>query len=114
MKTTSLMFALGLMPLFGIPALGQQPPRFDIEATCRSAPALVPQDHDPVQVCMEDEANAEQRLKAIWSDSAPNQREDCAAETQVGGSPSYVDVLTCLQMYRDNASTTVPRRSKQP
>ncbi len=53
MKTTTLMFAIGLVPLFGIPALGQQPPRFDIEATCRSAPALVPQDHDPVQVCME-------------------------------------------------------------
>lgn len=88
MKVRTLVFASTLSTLLGNPAFAQQLPHFDIEATCRSAPALVPQDTDPVQGCMQDEADAERQLKAVWSSAAASQRETCAAETQVEGSPS--------------------------
>ena len=68
----------------------------------------------PVQVCMQDEADAERQLKAVWSSAAANHREICSAETQVEGSPSYVEVLTCLEMYQGTASTAPPRRRRQP
>ncbi len=114
MKTITLVYASALCSLLCVPAIGQQLPRFNIEATCRSAPALVPQDRDPMRGCMEDEADAERQLQAVWSSAAASHRETCAAETQVGGSPSYVEVLTCLQMYQDTTSTATTGRHKQP
>ncbi len=96
------------------PASAQQLPRFDIETICRDAPALTAEDRDPVQGCMRDEANAERQLQAIWSGTAVASRETCARETQVGGSPSYVDMLTCVQMQEGTASTTPPYRRRQP
>jgi hypothetical protein len=48
-------------------ATAQQLPRFNIEATCRTAQALTPEDRDPVQGCMRDEADAERQLQAVWS-----------------------------------------------
>ncbi len=114
MKTRAFVYASALCSLLGVPAFGQQLPRFDIEATCRAAPALGPQDRDPMQGCMQDESDAERQLKAVWSSAAASHRETCAAETQIGGSPSYVEVLTCLQMYQGTASTAPQRRQRQP
>jgi hypothetical protein len=114
MKARILVYASALCSLFGVSALAQQLPRFDIEATCRTVQALTPQDVDPVQGCIRDETEAEQQLKAVWSSAAANHRETCAAETQVEGYPSYVDVLACLQMYQGAASTAPPRRRRQP
>jgi hypothetical protein len=113
MKTRTLVYAPAICILLSIPAFAQQLPRFNIEATCRSAPALVPQDRDPVQGCLQDEADAERQLRLVWSSASAAQRETCAAETQVEGTPSYVEVLICLQMYQDTASTAPSQRRKQ-
>ena len=113
MKAPTLAYALLLGPFWSLAAGAQQLPRFDIEATCRTAQALTAEDRNPVQGCMRDEAEAERQLQAIWSSAAAAHRETCAAQTQVGGSPSYVDVLTCLQMYQGGPSTRPPRR-RQP
>jgi hypothetical protein len=113
MKIRTFVSATALCILSGIPASAQQLPRFNIEATCRSAPALVPQDRDPVQGCMQDEADAERQLRLVWSSASAAQRETCAAETQVEGAPSYVEVLICLEMYQGGASTAPSQRRKQ-
>jgi hypothetical protein len=81
-----------------LPAAGQEMPRFDLQATCRAAPALTPQDRNPYEGCMRDEVAAEGQLRAIWSGASASTRRECVQETQIGGPPSYVDVLTCLQM----------------
>ena len=114
MKPRALAYALMLGSFWCFPASAQQLPRFDIEATCRDAPALTAEDRDPVQGCMRDETNAERQLQAIWSGTAAASRETCAGEAQVGGSPSYVDMLTCVQMQEGTASTSPPRRRRQP
>jgi len=98
------------------PAEAQELPRFDVEATCRAAPALTPQDRSPYEGCMRDEMAAEGQLRAVWSGAAADARRECVQETQIGGPPSYVDVLTCLEMYQANASSDAPRprvRSRQ-
>src|SRR3712207_365965 len=79
-------------------AAAQQLPRLDIEATCRTAPRLLAADANPFEGCMEDERDAERQLRGMWSGAAAAHLETCAGEAQVGGSPSYVDMLTCLQM----------------
>jgi hypothetical protein len=114
MRTRILAYGLALASLWGTAATAQPLPRFDIEATCRTAQALTAEDRDPVQGCMRDEADAERQLRAVWSSAAASHRETCAAETQIGGPPSYVDVLTCLQMYQGTGSTAPQRRRRQP
>lgn len=114
MSARILVYAFVLGLPWSTAATAQEPPRINIEATCRTAQALTPEDHDPVQGCMRDEADAERQLQAVWSRAAAADRQTCAAETQVGGSPSYVDVLTCLQMSQGTASTAPPRRRRQP
>jgi len=114
MKARSLAYALSLGVFWSFSSSAQQLPRFDIAASCRTAQALTPEDPDPIQTCMQDETNAERQLQTIWSGVATTHREECAAKAQVLGSPSYVDVLMCLQMYQGDASTAPSKRWRQP
>jgi hypothetical protein len=97
------------MPLsFQIVALGSQlvvlaadrPPNFDITHTCRldlSAAFGVtagPQDKS----CIQDERNARQQLQTQWARFPATARANCASMESIGGTPSYVSLLTCLQM----------------
>ncbi len=114
MKARTLAYALSVGGLWGFAAVAQQIPRFDIAASCRSAQALTAEDRDPVQGCMRDEAEAERQLQIVWSGAAATHRETCAAQAKLVGSPSYVEVLTCLQMYQGTTSTAPPHRRRQP
>jgi hypothetical protein len=114
MKARTLAYALVIGSVWSFAATAQQLPRFNIEAICSTAQALTAEDRDPVQGCIRDERDAERQLREVWPATAAAHRETCAAETQVGGSPSYVEVLTCLQMYQGGTPTTPPRRRRQP
>ncbi len=92
----------------------QQLPRFDVEATCRTAPRLLAADANPYEGCMQDERDAERQLQEMWSGAAAADRETCVGEAQIGGSPSYVDLLTCLQMAQGTAPAVEPRRRRAP
>jgi hypothetical protein len=94
-------------------ALAEELPRFDIEATCRGVPSLGA-DNNPVQACIQDESAARDQLRAEWASFSPANQRECVSETEIAGLPSYVDVLTCLQMYRDNAVTTTLKSRRKP
>ena len=104
--------ALGffVMAVGTAPASAQSVPILDVEATCRAAPRLLAGDADPYAGCIRDERDAEREVKAMWSSAAVSQREMCAQEAQIGGSPSYVDMLTCLQMAQGTGSGQPGRR----
>jgi hypothetical protein len=92
-------------------SLAQQLPRFDIEATCREAQPLGPEDRDPYQGCIRDEGQARAELQRQWTRFDPANRTSCVEETGLGGYPSYVEVLTCVQMYSGTPTTALkPRR----
>jgi hypothetical protein len=114
MRIDCLAYALVFGSIGGFAAHAQSLPQFDISATCRTAQPLTAEDRDPVQSCMREETAAERQLQQVWGTAPAAQRETCAGETQVGGFPSYVDVLTCLQMYQGATSTASPRRRRQP
>ncbi|QRM28171.1 hypothetical protein [Microvirga sp. VF16] len=109
-------YTLGLMVLFGslasFPATAQEPPRFNVEATCKAAQPLTAEDTNPYESCMRDETAAERQLREIWSSAAAGQRDICGQEAQIGGTPSYVDMLTCLQIAQGTTPTAVSRRRK--
>ncbi|WP_046865934.1 hypothetical protein [Microvirga massiliensis] len=114
MKPRALAYALSFGSLWCFAAAAQQLPRFDIEATCKGAHALTKEDSNPAQGCVRDETDAQHQLQAIWSSTAAANRETCAQEAQIGGSPSYVDMLTCVQMREGTLSSTPPRQRRQP
>jgi hypothetical protein len=75
-------------------------PHFNVEATCRAAPSLPGGIQKPYQSCLEEEKTARAQLDKVWTMHTTQQRTECVSLEGVGGgSPSYVDVLTCLEMY---------------
>ena len=93
-------------------------PRLDYEATCRAVRPLIPEDKTPYQTCVSDETLARSQLERQW-EQLPAAKGRCIQEATLGGSPSYVELLTCLQLARDvdlNAGppATERLRGRQP
>jgi hypothetical protein len=47
---------------------------------------------------MRDEKDARQQLITLWPTSSASVRKECEGEATTGGSQSYVDLLTCMQI----------------
>jgi hypothetical protein len=81
-------------------AVADKVPTFDIARSCKldnAAAAGVALDQ-PVKACVGDERRALQQLQQQWSKFPAPNRASCASEENVGGTPSYVSLLICLQM----------------
>src|SRR2546423_10822421 len=74
----------------------QRLPVFDVRPECRAVASVM-----PVQKCMEDEQTARADLERKWSGFTDGDRGHCIREASAGGSPSYVDLLTCLELARE-------------
>jgi hypothetical protein len=77
-------------------------PRFDIARGCRldNAAASGLAEEQPLKKCISDEQQARQQLQAQWSQFPKSDRATCTAETNNDDTPSYVELLTCLQEAR--------------
>jgi hypothetical protein len=80
--------------------VAEGPPNFDMARTCKldltaaSGLSAGPQDKS----CVRDEWNARQQLQRQWLKFPATARANCASLESIGGTPSYVSLLTCLQM----------------
>src|SRR2546426_8995680 len=75
-------------------------PKFDIARSCKldvAATAGLSVDQS-LKNCMNDEQKARRQLASQWSKFPSSNRASCTANESVGGTPSYVGLLTCLQM----------------
>lgn len=77
-----------------------RPPDFNIAQTCRLdlTAAFGTDTSQQYKACVSDEQNARQQLQSRWPKFPPAMRTSCASQESVGGTPSYVSLLTCLQM----------------
>ena len=50
------------------------------------------------EVALKDKLSARQKLAEEWSQFTPAQRAHCVQLSHTGGSPSYVELLTCVEM----------------
>jgi len=73
-------------------------PRFDIAASCGSADKSATGIGRPVQACRDDEEKARTALETRWSEYPANARTTCTEGASLGGPPSYVQLITCLEM----------------
>jgi len=72
-------------------------PKFDVARSCTYEGGS----KDVVAKCVEDEVAARNELRPLWIQSFAADRASCVRETSLDGSPSYVELLTCLEMARD-------------
>jgi hypothetical protein len=73
-------------------------PAYDVSPACRAAVTVMP---GSFEACMKDEQGARAQLAASWDRFTAAQRDSCVQIESTGGSPSYVELLTCLQMSQD-------------
>ena len=93
--------ALALAILFApAPALAAEAiPNLDVKRTCavdESAPNSIP---DPN--CLQQEEQAKKQLQSLWSQTKPQTRATCIGSDADSPQKSYVDILTCVQMFKD-------------
>ena len=73
-------------------------PRFDITASCGSADKPATGIGRPIEACRNDEEKARNALETRWSGYSVSARRTCTESAEVGGPPSYVELITCLEM----------------
>ena len=73
-------------------------PAFDTAPGCRAAAQVAP---EGFSACMKDEQDARTQLTSQWETFLASDRASCTQNETSGGSPSYVELLTCLQIARD-------------
>lgn len=118
---------LSLAMLGGTTLVSDRVPHLNVEASCKATTAAdkamglaLPQSYED---CMRDENSAQQQLPPVWLAASESVQKQCAGEAVAGGSESYVDLLTCIQMagYAQSLSPATPlkgasrnRNSKKP
>jgi hypothetical protein len=73
-------------------------PKFDTGPSCRSAGAAAVMATRNTAACERDENNARATLEKEWSQFTPSDQARCVGLVTLGGGPSYVELLTCLEM----------------
>ena len=92
---TSLIAALTNGP--DLASAADTVPKFDIAKECRSEGGS----KAVQEKCAEDEATARDQVQPVWVQSSAADKANCVKATSADGSPSYVELLTCLEMARD-------------
>ena len=53
------------------------------------------------KACLADETTAQDTLKQNWSKYATSDKNECVGMVTTGGPPSYVELLSCVEILRD-------------
>jgi hypothetical protein len=73
-------------------------PQFDVVGICRPAATATGSTSRDAAACQRDEELAQRTLTQQWSQFNSDQKSHCVRLSSLGGSPSYVELLTCLEM----------------
>lgn len=76
-------------------------PILDVSTTCRP---IAPQDGTlDTERCLKSEREARDQLAREWADFPAADKTLCTQMARMGGLPSYVQLITCLEMKREVA-----------
>ncbi len=78
--------------------VADNPPRFDIASSCRHVGENGMGVGRTADACRDDERKAQTTLRQHWRSYPVASRGTCVEGARLGGPPSYVQVLTCLEM----------------
>jgi hypothetical protein len=72
-------------------------PKFDVVRECQFEGGT----KEEQDRCTTDETQALKQLQTEWAQFSASQKRQCDEEATTGNIPSYVELLTCLEMERD-------------
>ena len=79
-------------------------PQLDVGPSCRAAAGAAVSPNRNEDSCRQDEKAAQDRLAQEWGGFSVGERQRCTSLSYRGGSPSYVELLTCLELAKDAAA----------
>lgn len=110
---SAIILATPLIFLASSVVLAAEPPKWDVEKSCQSSFTADAggADRQRVSSCVSDEKTAGDTISKDWASYPGADREHCQQLATLGGTPSYVEMLTCLQIARD--TKTLPADIKR-
>jgi hypothetical protein len=84
-----------------IAVAGDRVPAFDMGPTCKSTARTELGGKADVDTCLSSENGARDELAKRWSQFPASDRARCSTLVHTGGPPSYIELLTCLEMSAD-------------
>ncbi len=85
-------------------AVADSPPRLNVGPSCDSAARGAISIGRDKEACLNDERSAQELLTKNWSGYTAAHKTQCVGMTSKGGSPSYVELISCLEIMRDAAA----------
>jgi hypothetical protein len=76
-------------------------PQLDVEPSCRAAAEAAMVVGRTGDNCRADEKNAREATAREWDSFSAADRRHCHSLVTTGGPPSYVELLSCLEVSRD-------------
>lgn len=86
-----LMTATQLILVSDVPTLNVRP-------SCEAAASAAIGENRNEDACMNDEQRAHDKLRDQWDQFSSAAKSRCVSLSHRGGSPSYVELLTCLEI----------------
>jgi len=83
-------------------AVADAVPKFDIARECQGEGGA----KEMQKKCAADETQARDQLQTEWIQFSPSDKTLCNRETSIDSAPSYVELITCLEMERDVKNTS--------
>jgi hypothetical protein len=89
-------------------------PELNVDQSCRAAATtgVRPGATQDDSACKRDETDARSKLDQEWGQFTTLERDHCVRLSSHGGSPSYVELITCLELAKQAAS--LPDQLKEP
>lgn len=91
-----------LLPLMALGAhlvlVADKVPELKFEQSCRAAVEAASIPNRDESACINDEKQAKAKLEQEWSQYTREQQQHCTRLSTTGGPPSYVELLTCVEM----------------
>ncbi len=85
-------------------------PQFNVEPGCRAAGVAAIAPNRTPDSCKHDENEAKAKVEQEWSQFSATDKSHCVQLSRLGGAPSYVELLTCLEMAK--AAADLPAGDK--
>jgi hypothetical protein len=109
MRIPSIAFAVGIASV--VISLGSQigfavadsPPRLNVGPSCDAAARAAISLGRTSEMCMGDELAAQDQLTNNWSQYSRTHKTQCVGMNTAGGSSSYVELISCLDIMKDAA-----------
>jgi hypothetical protein len=98
-----IVFAGIMLGLAVVPAVADDPPILNLGPTCDAVGVAIIFGRDK-QACMKEETEARDLLTKNWSQYRPGDRTQCVGMVSNGGPPSYVELISCLEIMKDAAA----------